>query len=157
MVEALRDAVPAIAISTDIIVGFPGETLEDFEATLSLAAAVRFSSMFSFKYSERPNTLAARRMPDEVGEEEKARRLAALQELQRQIQMEGHRAAVGGVYAVLVDSVSRRRMQEVAGRTTGNVVVNLPGPREWLGRTLPVRIVEAGPNSLRGEAVEVVD
>jgi tRNA-2-methylthio-N6-dimethylallyladenosine synthase len=157
MVEALRDAVPAIAISTDIIVGFPGETLEDFEATLSLAAAVRFSSMFSFKYSERPNTLAARGMPDDVAEEEKARRLAALMELQRQIQMEGYRAAVGGVYAVLIDSVSRRRTQEVAGRTTGNVVVNLPGPREWLGRTLPVRIVWAGPNSLRGEAVAVDD
>ena len=157
LVEALRQAVPAIAISTDLIVGFPGETLEDFESTLSLAAAVRFSSMFSFKYSERPNTLAARRMPDDVGEEEKGRRLAALQELQREIQMEGHRAAVGGVIEVLVDSVSRRRAQEVAGRTTGNVVVNLPGPREWLGRTLAVRILSAGPNSLRGEAAEVRD
>jgi tRNA-2-methylthio-N6-dimethylallyladenosine synthase len=71
--------------------------------------------------------------------------------------MEVHRAAVGGVYAVLVDSVSRRRTQEVAGRTTGNVVVNLPGPREWLGRTLPVRIVWAGPNSLRGEAAALHD
>jgi tRNA-2-methylthio-N6-dimethylallyladenosine synthase len=157
LVDALRDAVSGIAISTDLIVGFPGETDEDFEATLSLTAAVRFSSMFSFKYSERPNTLAARRMPDDVGEEEKASRLAALQELQRQIQTEGHRAAVGGVSAVLIDSVSRRRTQEVAGRTTGNIVVNLPGPREWLGRTLMVRIVEAGPNSLRGEAAEVGD
>ena len=157
LVEALRQAVPAIAISTDLIVGFPGETLEDFESTLSLAAAVRFSSMFSFKYSERPSTLAARRMPDDVGEEEKGRRLAALQELQREIQMEGHRAAIGAVLEVLVDSVSRRRAQEVAGRTTGNVVVNLPGPREWLGRTLAVRILSAGPNSLRGEAAEVRD
>ena len=157
LVDALREAVPAIAISTDIIVGFPGETLEDFESTLSLAAAVRFNSMFSFKYSARPNTLAALRMPDDVAEEEKGRRLAALQELQREIQMEGHRAAVGGVFDVLVDSVSRRRAHEVAGRTTGNVVVNLPGPREWLGRTLAVRIVRAGPNSLRGETAEVRD
>lgn len=152
LVDALRAAVPDIAISTDVIVGFPGETPADFDATLSLAAAVRFSSMFSFKYSERPNTLAALRMPDEVGEEEKGRRLTALQDLQREIQFEGHRAAVGRVYGVLVDSVSRRRAHEVAGRTTGNVVVNLPGPREWLGRTLDVRIVAAGPNSLKGEA-----
>jgi tRNA-2-methylthio-N6-dimethylallyladenosine synthase len=115
---------------------------------------VRFSSMFSFKYSERPNTLAARRMPDDVGEEEKGRRLEALHALQREIQMEGYRAAVGGVYEVLVDSVSRRRAHEVAGRTTGNVMVNLPGPREWLGRTLKVRIVGTAPNSLRGEAAE---
>jgi tRNA-2-methylthio-N6-dimethylallyladenosine synthase len=157
LVDALRHAVPAIAISTDLIVGFPGETLEDFESSLSLAAAVRFSYLFSFKYSERPNTLAARRMPDDVSEEEKARRLAALLDLQREIQMEGHRAAVGSVFDVLVDSVSRRRVQEVAGRTTGNVVVNLPGPREWLGRTLRVRIVAAAPNSLRGEAAEVGD
>jgi tRNA-2-methylthio-N6-dimethylallyladenosine synthase len=113
--------------------------------------------MFSFKYSERPNTLAARRMPDDVDEEEKGRRLAALHELQREIQMEGYSAAIGGVYEVLVDSVSRRRAQEVAGRTTGNVVVNLPGPREWLGRLVRVRIVSAGANSLRGEAAGVDD
>ena len=157
LIDALRHAVPDIAISTDLIVGFPGETLEDFECSLSLVAAVRFESMFSFKYSERPNTLAARRMPDDVGGEEKARRLAALHDVQREIQMEGYRAAVGGVFDVLVDSVSRRRAQEVAGRTTGNVVVNLPGRREWLGRTLRVRIVGAGSNSLRGEAAEVGD
>ncbi len=157
LVEALRKAVPTVAISTDMIVGFPGETPEDFEATLSLTAAARFTYMFSFKYSERPGTLAARRMPDDVDEEEKGRRLAALQDLQRRIQFEGHEAAVGGVYDVLVDSVSRRRAHEVSGRTTGNVVVNLPGPREWLGRTVRARIVGAGPNSLRGEAAEVRD
>ncbi len=157
LVDALRQAVPGLAISTDMIVGFPGESVEDFESTLSLAADVRFSAMFSFTYSERPGTLAARRMPDDVGKEEKGRRLAALQELQREIQMESHEAAVGRVYDVLVDSISRRRTHEVAGRTTGNVVVNLPGLREWLGRTLAVRIVSAGPNSLRGEGAEVRD
>lgn len=157
LVDALRAAVPDLAISTDMIVGFPGETVEDFEATLSLVASVRFNSMFSFKYSQRPNTMASRRMPDDVSEDEKGRRLAELQDLQRTVQLGLNQAAVGLVYDVLVDSVSRRRVHEVAGRTTGNTVVNLPGPREWLGRTLPVRIVRAGPNSLRGEPVEVGD
>ena len=96
-------------------------------------------------------------MPDAVTEEEKGRRLAVLQALQRRIQLELHEAAIGRVYAVLVDSVSQRRSGEVAGRTTGNVVVNLPGQRTWLGRTLPARIVGAGPNSLRGEAQAVRD
>jgi tRNA-2-methylthio-N6-dimethylallyladenosine synthase len=157
LVDALRAAVPDIAISTDMIVGFPGETVEDFEATLSLVEVVRFNSMFSFKYSPRPNTMASRRMPDDVSEEEKGRRLAELMDLQRTVQLGINQAAVGLVCDVLIDSVSRRRANEVAGRTTGNTVVNLPGPREWLGRTIPVRIVRAGPNSLRGEPVEVRD
>jgi tRNA-2-methylthio-N6-dimethylallyladenosine synthase len=157
LVEALRAAVPGIAISTDMIVGFPGESVQEFEDTLSLTREVRFSSMFSFKYSERPGTLAARRMPDDVGEEEKGRRLTELQDLQRAIQLELHQAAVGRVSEVLVDSISRRRPGEVAGRTTGNAVVNFPGEPWWLGRLMPVRIVGAGPNSLRGEAAALRD
>jgi tRNA-2-methylthio-N6-dimethylallyladenosine synthase len=157
LVDALRHAVPDIAISTDLIVGFPGETIEDFQSTLSLVATVRFNSIFSFKYSQRPDTLAARRMPDDVAEDEKGRRLAELHELQKSIQTELNQAAVGHVHEVLVDSVSRRRIHQVAGRTTGNTVVNLPGSHEWLGRTLPVKILRAGPNSLSGEPVEVSD
>ena len=80
--------MPDIALSTDMIVGFPGETAEDFEETLSLTAAVRYHSMFSFKYSPRPNTLALKRLPDDVTEEEKTRRIVALQALQREIQGE---------------------------------------------------------------------
>jgi tRNA-2-methylthio-N6-dimethylallyladenosine synthase len=157
LVDALRQAVPDIAISTDLIVGFPGETAGDFRATLSLVEAVRFSGIFSFKYSERPNTLAAKRMPDDVPEDEKGSRLAELHELQRTIQLECNQATVGRVLDVLVDSVSRRRVHELAGRTTGNAIVNLPGPHEWVGRTVPVKILRAGPNSLWGEAVEVID
>jgi tRNA-2-methylthio-N6-dimethylallyladenosine synthase len=109
--------------------------------------------MFSFKYSPRPNTLALQRLSDDISEEEKTRRIVALQSLQRDIQLERHAAAVGSVYEVLVDSTSRRRDWEVSGRTTGNTVVNFPGPRGWLGRTLPVRITRAGANSLAGEAI----
>src|SRR5207244_12611212 len=81
LVDRLRAALPEVALSTDMIVGFPGETAADFEATLSLAAAVRFHSMFSFKYSARPNTLAAQRRPDDVPEAEKTARIVALQAL----------------------------------------------------------------------------
>ncbi len=157
LVDDLRAAVPDIAISTDMIVGFPGETTEDFDDTLSLVRVVRFSGMFSFKYSERPNTLASRRMPDDVPEDEKGRRLAELQEVQKAIQLAANQAAVGRMFDVLVDSASRRLADEVAGRTSGNAVVNLPGPHSWLGRTVPVEIRRAGPNSLWGVPVEVRD
>ena len=152
LVDRLRTAVPGMAISTDMIVGFPGETDDDFRETMTLAERVGFSAMFSFKYSERPNTQASKRLKDDVPEGAKGRRLIELQALQKQIQWDLHKDAVGLVFDVLVDSRSRRRASELAGRTTGNVVVNLPGDPEWLGRTIPVRILRAGPNSLWGEA-----
>jgi tRNA-2-methylthio-N6-dimethylallyladenosine synthase len=153
LVARLRDAVDGIALSTDMIVGFPGETDEDFEATLDLVRQVRYHSMFSFKYSPRPNTLAGKRFPDDVPEREKTRRILALQALQRDIQAVHFAQAVGTEEAVLIDSISRRRSSDLAGRTSGNTVVNLPGPSAWIGRLLPVRITETAPNSLRGEAV----
>ena len=91
--------------------------------------------MFSFKYSERPNTLAAKRMPDDVTEAEKTRRITLLQALQREIQLSLHQAMVGETVEVLVDSRSRRRPDELSGRTTENIVVNFPGsPSGWAGR-----------------------
>jgi tRNA-2-methylthio-N6-dimethylallyladenosine synthase len=143
--------MPDIALSTDMIVGFPGETAEDFEETLSLTAAVRYHSMFSFKYSPRPNTLAMKRLPDDVTEEEKTRRIVALQGLQRKIQSGLHEEAVGRLETVLVDSRSRRRDWELSGRTSGNTVVNFTGDRTLIGQLVPVRITGANPNSLRGE------
>ncbi len=158
LVERVREAVPDIALSTDMIVGFPGETEGDFQDTLSLVEAVRFHSMFSFKYSSRPHTLAEKRLPDDVSENEKGRRLALLQGLQKRLQLELHEAAVGRTFDVLVDATSRKRDWELSGRTTGNTVVNFPlpapsaQPGDWLGRTVQVTITEAGPNSLRGQA-----
>ena len=153
LVGRLREAMPDIALSTDMIVGFPGEADADFEETLSLTAAVRYHSMFSFKYSERPNTLALKRMPDDVTEEEKTRRIVALQSLQRQIQGELFVEAIGRIEPVLVDSRSRRREWELSGRTSGNTVVNFSGQAEWIGQVVPVRITGANPNSLRGDVV----
>ena len=135
-----------------MIVGFPGETDAEFEETLSLTEAVRFHSMFSFKYSERPNTLASKRLPDDVPEEVKTRRIRGLQLLQRRIQLELHEAAVGQRVEVLVDSRSRRRDWEVSGRTTGNTVVNLPGRAGMGGAVRRRRDPARGPAQPVGRA-----
>jgi tRNA-2-methylthio-N6-dimethylallyladenosine synthase len=153
LVSKIREMLPGIAITTDMIVGFPTETDADFADTMSLTEAVRYESMFSFKYSPRPNTLALKRMPDDVPETEKTRRIVALQALQREIQLERHQNMIGSEYDVLVDAASRRREAEVQGRTWGNTVVNFPGTQDWLGRTMRVRITRAGANSLSGEVV----
>lgn len=155
LVVMLREMVPGIVLTTDMIVGFPGETDADFDDTMSLTRTVRYESMYSFKYSPRPNTLALKRYPEDVTDIEKTRRIVALQALQRDIQIEMHEAEVGSSVDVLVDSVSRRRDWELSGRTFGNTVVNLPGPRAWLGRTIPVRITRAGAYSLAGEALQL--
>jgi tRNA-2-methylthio-N6-dimethylallyladenosine synthase len=153
LVGLIRETLPDVALSTDMIVGFPGETDRDFEDTLSLTGAVRFHSMFSFKYSPRPNTLADKRLADDVSEAEKTARIVALQALQRSIQGELNEALVGCDVDVLVDAASRRRDTELSGRTSQNVVVNLPGPSEWIGRRVAVRVRRAGPHSVWGEAV----
>jgi tRNA-2-methylthio-N6-dimethylallyladenosine synthase len=152
LVASLKEKVPGIQLSTDIIVGFPGESEEDFADTLTLVEAVRFHSMFSFKYSERPDTLAATRLADDVPENEKAGRLASLQGRQKAVQMALHEQAVGSCVEVLVDGVSRRRDTELSGRTTGNTVVNFPGVASQLGSLVAVTIERAGPHSLWGHA-----
>jgi tRNA-2-methylthio-N6-dimethylallyladenosine synthase len=157
LVASIRSAIPDIQLSTDMIVGFPGETEAEFEDTLSLTETVRFHSMFSFKYSERPNTLASKRLADDVPEDVKTRRIRGLQLLQRRIQQELHDAVVGRCVEVLIDARSRRRDWEVSGRTSGNTVVNLPGRPEWVGQFKNVEIRRAGPNSLWGEPAYQLD
>ena len=153
LVEKVRCAIPNIALSTDMIVGFPGETQEQFEETLSLTETVRYHSMFSFKYSERPNTLAAHRLPDSVPESEKTARIMELQAIQKSIQTSLHKWQVGQSVRVLVDSRSRKRHDELSGRTSQNTVVNFPGEAEWIGHTVDVSVSRAGPNSLSGEVL----
>jgi tRNA-2-methylthio-N6-dimethylallyladenosine synthase len=162
LVSRIRESIPGVTLSTDMIVGFPGETTADFEETMSLTQAAQYHSMFSFKYSPRPNTLAAKRMPDDVSAEEKTARIIALQQLQRSIQTRLHEKAIGSEVEVLVDSASRRRTHELSGRTSGNTVVNLPMPSDtsgskaaegWIGRSVMVRITRSGPHNLSGEAV----
>ncbi|MGH9143032.1 MAG: MiaB/RimO family radical SAM methylthiotransferase, partial [Vicinamibacterales bacterium] len=154
LIAQIRESLPDVALSTDMIIGFPGETAADFEDTLTLTAAVKYHSMFSFKYSARPNTLAEKRLMDDVSGEEKTRRIVALQALQREIQSALNVRMIGQTVDVLVDAASRRRDGELSGRTSTNVPVNLPGPAEWIGRTLPVRIERAGPHSVWGQRMD---
>ena len=154
LVGKLRVSIPNIALSTDMIIGFPGETDHDFEDTMSLTREVGYSSMFSFKYSERPNTLASARLIDDVPAADKTQRIVALQELQKSIQTKLHQQRIGTEPEVLVDSVSRKRRSELAGRTSENTVVNFQAAPEFLGRLVRVKITNSGPFSLHGELLQ---
>ncbi|PYU10183.1 MAG: tRNA (N6-isopentenyl adenosine(37)-C2)-methylthiotransferase MiaB, partial [Acidobacteria bacterium] len=145
----IRAARRPISVTTDIIVGFPGETDQDFADTLSLLDLAQYDGVFSFKYSPRPNTPAIS-MADPIPEEEKGRRLAVLQERQRRIQTARNEALVGQTFEVLVDGQSRKENQW-AGRTSSNRVLNFSSPQEnLLGH---FKVARAGPNSLVGERV----
>jgi tRNA-2-methylthio-N6-dimethylallyladenosine synthase len=151
-IALIRSARRPISVTSDLIVGFPGESEQDFAETLTLLDAAQYDGAFSFKYSPRPNTPALS-MADPILEEEKGRRLAVLQEHQRQIQTARNETLIGQSFEVLVDGQSRRENQW-AGRTSSNRTVNFTSPRaELLGEYAQVRILRAGPNSLVGEHV----
>ncbi len=160
-VSALKQVRPDIAITTDLIVGFPGETTADFEETLSLIAEVAFASAFSFKFSPRPGT-AALNLGDEVAPAEKARRLAVLQALQSSVTRRTLDAQIGARVEVLVEGpsvLSRRsgaRQAQWTGRTRRNEAVNFetePGRDVRAGALVQVEIIGAGPHSLKGRPV----
>ena len=165
-IEWMKNARRPIAITTDIIVGFPGETLEDFEATLDLLEQVEYDSLFGFKYSRRPNT-AALALEDQIPEEEKSRRLAIVQERQRAIQLRRNATYVGSVEECLVEGFNKATGQWI-GRTSQNKTLNFLKPiasnvpnkvdgennlteDDLLGHYVSVRVTRAGPNSLAGE------
>ena len=148
----IRAAHRPISITSDIIIGFPGETESDFADTLSLLDQSQYDGIFSFKYSPRPNT-SAMHMPDAIPEEEKSLRLAILNERQRQIQIARNEKLVGVAYEVLVDGRHAARNQW-AGRSTSNRMINFTSPREnLLGEYVQVKVLRAGPNSLVGEHI----
>jgi tRNA-2-methylthio-N6-dimethylallyladenosine synthase len=146
----IRAARRPISVTSDIIIGFPGETEADFDDTLTLLDAAAYDGVFSFKYSPRPNTSAAT-MPGAVPEEEKTRRLAILQERQRLIQTGRNEKLIGETLEILVDARHAARDQW-AGRSTSNRVLNFTSPHQsLLGQYVQVRVTRAGPNSLVGE------
>jgi len=154
-IEWLKKSPRNIALSTDIIAGFPGETEKDFEETLRLLDEVEYDSIFSFKYSPRPNTPALR-LTDQVPEEEKGRRLTILQEKQRGIQIRRNAEYVGMVQEVMVEGFQKSTGQWI-GRTSQNKTLNFTTPPAvsdtLIGGYLPVRVLRAGPNSLVGESL----
>jgi len=153
-IRRVREARPDISISSDFIVGFPGETARDFEQTMALIEAVGFDQSFSFIYSRRPGTPAAS-LPDDVDTAEKQRRLALLQHRINQQAAAISAAMVGSVERVLVERLSKKSPRQVAGRTGNMRWVNFDGEPGLIGRFADVLITEALPNSLRGRIVDV--
>jgi tRNA-2-methylthio-N6-dimethylallyladenosine synthase len=152
IIRRLREARPGISLSSDFIVGFPGETDADFEQTMALIEAVGFDHSFSFIYSRRPGTLAAD-LPDDVPMAVKKQRLARLQARNNAMAAVISTGMVGRVERVLVEQTSRKRTDQLCGRTENNRVVNFDGDPALIGRFVELRITEALPNSLRGEVV----
>jgi tRNA-2-methylthio-N6-dimethylallyladenosine synthase len=148
----IRAARRSISVTTDMIVGFPGETEPDFEQSLSLLDEVGYDGVYAFTYSPRPHTTAPS-LPGPVAEEEKARRLAVLQDRQRQIQVARNEKLVGSTFEILVDTHHAARAQW-AGRTSSNLIVNFSSPyRNLLGEYVQARITRAAPFSLVGEQI----
>lgn len=155
LVKKLRSVRSDIAITSDFIIGFPGETEEDFQDTLSIVEEVRFDNFFSFKYSPRPGT-SAEKLPDDVSPEEKTRRIVLIQEFQKKITLEINRSLVGKDEEVLVEGMSRKARKgevlcQLFGRTRKNKIVNFSGDEKLIGKLIEVKIKEALANDLLGE------
>ncbi|KGQ63946.1 tRNA (N6-isopentenyl adenosine(37)-C2)-methylthiotransferase MiaB [Gallibacterium anatis] len=156
IIRKLREARPDIQISSDFIVGFPGETAQDFEQTMNLIAQVNFDMSFSFIYSARPGTPAAD-MPDDVSEEEKKQRLYLLQERINQQASQFSRRMLGTEQRILVEGPSKKDIMELTGRTENNRIVNFVGSPDMIGKFVDVKITDVYTNSLRGEVVRTED
>lgn len=152
-VKKLRDAVPDIGLTTDLIVSFPGETEAQFEETCSLVREVGYDAAFTFIYSPREGTQAAR-MPDRIPQEESTRRIEQLIREVEQSTAKVHESMIGRRESVLVESISKRDSQQVSGKGTRNITITLDGMAEDIGKVIPVTITSAAVNTLRGERTE---
>jgi tRNA-2-methylthio-N6-dimethylallyladenosine synthase len=153
LIKCLRKTRSDIAITSDMIVGFPGEMASDFEDSLGLIERIRFDNLFSFKYSERPGILALR-LPGKIGEDEKQRRLSVLQDRQSTITLLKNQSLEGTIQEILVEGPAKRGEKLLTGRNPGNKVVNFPARTNLKGQLVRVRIVKGFQNSLLGELVE---
>ncbi len=152
IIRRLREARPGISLSSDFIIGFPGETDADFEQTMALVERIGFDHSFSFVYSQRPGTPAAS-LPDDVPMAVKKQRLARLQARITEMAADISTSMVGSIQRVLVEKPSRKRADQLSGRTENNRVVNFDAAPDLVGQFVDLRITEALPNSLRGELV----
>ena len=152
-VEAIRNRIPDMSLTTDLIVGYPGETEEEFEDTCSLVEQVGYDSAFTFIYSPRIGTRAAD-MPDQIPEEISSRRIQKLIAIQKENTRKNYASYIGQVHHVLVDEASKRDEKQMAGKNEYNITVNFPGDSSLIGQIVKVRIVSAGESTLRGEQIE---
>jgi tRNA-2-methylthio-N6-dimethylallyladenosine synthase len=150
-IDRLRQRCPQVALSTDIIVGFPGETDGDFERTLELLSQVEYDEIYSFTYSPRTQTVSAKLYKDDVLEEKKKERLKQVQVVQQEISLRKNKDKIGRIEEVLIDGYSRLNKGQVMGRTRTNRIVNLMGRGNLIGQTVNARIIAATVNSLVGE------
>ncbi|MDX9920627.1 MAG: tRNA (N6-isopentenyl adenosine(37)-C2)-methylthiotransferase MiaB [Paludibacter sp.] len=153
-VQTMRRLIPDVAIGTDIFCGFSGETEEDHQLSLDLMREARFDLAFMFKYSERPGTVAAKRLTDDVPEEVKIRRLNEIIALQNEIAKESNHNDIGKVYEVLVEGFSKRSKEQMSGRTSQNKMVVFPREGRHIGEFVKVKIVTSTSATLIGEVVE---
>jgi len=153
-VQTMRRLIPDVAIGTDIFCGFSGETEEDHQLSLDLMREARFDLAFMFKYSERPGTVAAKRLTDDVPEEVKIRRLNEIIALQNEIAKESNHNDIGKVYEVLVEGFSKRSKEQMSGRTSQNKMVVFPREGRHIGEFVKVKILTSTSATLIGEVVE---
>ena len=148
--------IPNVALTTDVIVGFSSETDEEFEDTMRVMEKVKFDSAFSFKYSERKNTIASKKFPDDISEEIKTQRIMRLVELQKNVALEKNRAQIGTIETLLIEEATGDNKDQFSvGRTEGNKLVVMPKVDVRVGEFIQARITDATPNVLKGEFVGV--
>jgi len=152
-IDKIKEIMPDCALSSDIIAGFCSENEEEHKETLSMMEYVQYDFAYMFKYSERPNTLAERKLNDDVTENDKSRRLAEIIELQNKHSLKRNKAYVGGVYEVLVEKISKRSDSDLAGRTSQNTVVVFPKGNYKVGDYVKVKINDCTGGTLLGEAI----
>ena len=156
LINQLRERRKQLSVSSDFIVGFPGETEKDFAATMALIEEIEFDQSFSFIYSARPGTPASD-LPDNVPYEVKRERLQILQDVIAESSRKISERMVGTVQPVLVDRPAKKNPRQLSGRTENNRVVNFSGPPQLIGHFADLVITEALPNSLRGRLVDPID
>ena len=152
-VRMLRERIPNISLSTDLIVAYPGETEEEFLDTCSLVEEVRYDSAFTFIYSPRTGTPAAK-MPGQIDPETASTRIQKLIAIQKRITAENFQNYIGQCHKVLVDAPSRRDPRQMSGKNEYNITVNFDGTPELIGQIVPVTITEARETTLRGTTAE---
>ncbi len=151
-IDLLRSAIPDIAITTDIIVGFPGETDEDHELTINTLTEIEYDGIFAFKYSKRPDTKALN-LPNHIDEEIKSQRLTKVLNLQESITFQKNKALEGEMFEILVEGTSETDPVKLTGRTRTNKIVNFYGDNSDIGKPIKVKIFEAKQHSLFGEKI----
>jgi tRNA-2-methylthio-N6-dimethylallyladenosine synthase len=151
-IDLLKNSIPDISITTDIITGFPGETENDFKSTINALSEIEYDGIFAFKYSKRPGTKALE-LPDHIDEDTKSQRLSQILELQESVTYRKNKTLEGETLEILVEGTSESDSEKLTGRTGTNKIVNFCGDKEDIGRIMQVKILKAGMHSLYGEKI----